>query len=483
MKTIATLALSLTATALHATGVDDFAVTLPLDADAARSAAWQVELGDAVHAWSIDEQLRDVFVFNADGHAVPAMAWSPSPRWPSHSTFAGAPLLALPPAPAGKPARDLAVVVERDAEGRLRSFEARDVVWSTATVPKRGWSTPRTEPAPPPVEAPAPPSGSREWLVDLAAFKHGVNGLVLAWHAPTDGVVARFAVEASDDLQQWRSMRNDATVVVLREGDVRIEHRTIPFERVQATYLRLRRLDAGPVLESLSVEVSLPPRGAVPPVLHWIPAQPAALAAASRHVDYTLVGGVPIEAMRVGFAQDNAFADFTLSTQATRTGIDAPWQPRKRFVAYRLRIDDVAVDSGEIPVGPLPRTARLRLEATSAVAAAPTLEVGYRPAYLVFLAEGPAPYRLAVGSVREKRNDAALEAVLATLRARSGADWQPPLATAGAVVEAAGKRALEAAPVDDGSARKLALWIVLVAGAALVAGLSLSLLRSARRKD
>ncbi len=469
---------------VQAAGVDDFAVTLPLDADAARSAAWQVELGTEVYAWSTDGALRDVIVVNADGQPVPTMAWSPTPSTSTAPALVRAPLLMLPSAPAGPLPRDLAFVVERDAEGRLRSLEARDV---EAGMPQRaiiGRGGTRAPASGGPGETPADTSSSAEWLVDLAAFPDGIDTIAFTWSAPTDGVVARFSIEAGDDLQQWRRLRSDATVVLLDQSGTRIDRRTIPLEPLRATYLRLRRADPGPALEGLAVEVRARTKGAPPPAMHWIAAQAITPAAGSRHVDYTLPAAVPFEAVRIGFAQANALADLTLSTATTRPAHAEPsWSTRARFVAFRLSLDGSVVDSGEIPVPASSRVRDLRLEAASGSLSAPALEVGYRPARLVFLAEGPAPYRLAVGSVRERRTDAPLEAALATLRARSGADWQPPLAAAGAVVEAGGKRALEAAPVDDGGTRKLALWIVLVAGAALVAGLSLSLLRSTRRKD
>ena len=72
-----------------------------------------------------------------------------------------------------------------------------------------------------------------------------------------------------------------------------------------------------------------------------------------------------------------------------------------------------------------------------------------------------------------------LEPMLAALRARNGAQWQPTVARLGeGTVRAGDKAYAPAAPVRDW--KSLLLWAVLVAGALAVAGFAISLLRGAR---
>jgi hypothetical protein len=75
-----------------------------------------------------------------------------------------------------------------------------------------------------------------------------------------------------------------------------------------------------------------------------------------------------------------------------------------------------------------------------------------------------------------------VEPALASLRASLGKDWQPPLASLGAPKASAGDAALHAPPPPLPWRRWL-LWGVLVAGAALIAALSLSLLRGVKRGE
>ena len=114
-----------------------------------------------------------------------------------------------------------------------------------------------------------------------------------------------------------------------------------------------------------------------------------------------------------------------------------------------------------------------------AIAEAPDLMLGYRPDSVVFLAEGAGPYTLAAGSVSARHADYPVDAALTSLRASLGRDWQPPPAALGQAKASGGEAVLKAAapPVPW---RRWVLWAILVGGAALIAGLAISLLRGAK---
>ena len=109
-------------------------------------------------------------------------------------------------------------------------------------------------------------------------------------------------------------------------------------------------------------------------------------------------------------------------------------------------------------------------------ASAPVLRLGYRPGSVVFLAQGRAPYLLVAGSAAALETRSSLEPMLAALRERNGAQWQPATAGLGAGSERAGNAAYQppAAPRDW---KNLVLWAVLVMGALAVTGFAVSLVR------
>ena len=119
---------------------------------------------------------------------------------------------------------------------------------------------------------------------------------------------------------------------------------------------------------------------------------------------------------------------------------------------------------------------RLQQVSGAALAAAPPLRLGYQTGSVLFLAQGRAPYRLVAGSALASANHADLEPMLAELRTRRGAQWQPSSAALGLGSALAGDAAYMPAPIAR-DWKSLVLWGVLALGALLVGGLALSLLR------
>ena len=104
------------------------------------------------------------------------------------------------------------------------------------------------------------------------------------------------------------------------------------------------------------------------------------------------------------------------------------------------------------------------------------MKLGYRPEVVVFLAQGTPPYALVAGSARAVRGDAPLPRLVDAMRASKGEDWQPMPATLGLPTDLAGRAALER-PTTPEDWKRWLLWILLVVGAAIVAGFAITLLR------
>lgn len=470
MKRAWPVALIAAAALAHAATPDDYAIVVPLTT-VGDSPAWRVELPIDAYAWSQDEALRDVAVFDADGRSLSLAEWTAPQATPSGARIERRPLLSLP------------------ASARLKPD------WRRRSSDKGMWRTPSSDTASPGGSEDARsratvsanedriPDPQRAWLIDVDDFEVGIDRLRLTWTQPADGVFAHFAVDQGQDLQAWRPVQDDAVVARLLGTDARIERNTIALDGMRTRYLRLRRLDDGPDLVDLAVEVEHFARTTQQAArLRWTPAESLAAPASMIAFDYVLPARIPIEGLRVALAGDNSASDLVLSSGSDAREGRAAREPLLRFPAYRLRAGDEILDQGEIVVPRTRRTDRLHLDASHALAAAPVVQVGWRPATFVFLAEGRAPYVLAAGRAGAQRESTSLATPLAELRARFGNAWQPPLATTGAVRIAAGEAALRAPPAPD-SWRRILLWVVLGGGAVLVAGLAVALLRGQRSGD
>lgn len=445
--------------AAHASVAGDHAQVIPL-LTPGDSAAWQVELTPAVYSGSIDPDLRDLAVFNADGVAVPmkiqAAAYVDSV---SEQRFAVA-VLDLPQDPRRAQANDLGLIVERDARGRLRRIETQTMA--------------DAQPFP----------ETREWLLDLEGGERGIERIELDWNDPGQGVVARFEVTGSNDLQRWERLNADATVVDLHQEGAHITRRSISFPATRLRYLRLRRLDAGVALGGLRVEASRLSRVSGIAPLQWLQAEAldhiGDLQASDKVHLYALPYALPVSDVRVDLVNDNSLAEIdVLGAHAGGDG-SLRWTTRAHLVAYRLVEDGERVDNGTIPLSRGARLRHLRIDSATPLAAPPRLSAGYRPARLIFLAEGKGPFVLAVGSATARYADTPIDAALASLRTRYGKDWQPAIASLGTARASAGEQALQA-PAAPRDWKRGLLWSVLILAAAIVGGMAISLLRGNRK--
>lgn len=448
IRTLATLA-ALTSVSASAADLHDYAYAFTIETPAGvESSAWRIDLDPAVYAWLRDPALRDIAVFNAEGEPVPCARVAAETTAPARERTEALPLLALPVDGTGDGGGDLRLLIERDAQGRLRRLDAGDGAATKA--------------------------GGRAWLVDASGLDGAIERLILAWESPASGVVARFEISAGDDLEHWRRV-GEGSVLSLREGGARLDRNDIALPDVRAKYLRLRRVDDGTALVGLGASVRVVERAAATPLRRWIDARAIELPADERGTTaryaYALPAALPVEQARVELASDNALAALTLSA---RDG--ATWSELARFTAFRLRSGEETLRNGDVDLVAPRRLDTFRLDARTPLASAPRLAFAFRPDRFVFLAEGAAPYRLAVGSATARRPDYPLDAALASLRASHGKDWQPPQATLGAGRASGGEAALQPPPAPT-PWRQWLLWGVLALGAALVGAFALSLLR------
>jgi Protein of unknown function (DUF3999) len=450
--------------AARANSPADYAYTFPIEttaqATSGESSAWRVELTPEVYRWVQDADLRDVEVFNAERQPVPFARIALELAATAREQIAMLPVLDLPASTQSPAAGDLRLVIDRDADGRLRRIDAG--------------------------EQSKPARASRDWLLDASHVEHAIDSLVLSWRAPASGIVAHFAIDASEDLQNWRGV-GDATVLLLEQQGARLERRDIALGGVHAKYLRLHRLDDGEAIVDLHVEAHSLELSRAAPARKWIdatstPTPPGETApAGTTRFDYSLPSALPIETARIELASDNALAPITLLARADDAS-GASWLHIGTLTAFRLRQRDDTLHNGDIDMQNVRRLRDFRIDSTTTIAKPPRLSLGFRPDSVVFLAEGNAPFLLAAGSVRTHHADYPIQPALASLRASLGKDWQPPVATLGVARVAAGDAALRAPPPPFAWRRWL-LGAILLAGAVLIAVFALSLLRGAKRTE
>lgn len=433
---------------------DDYARQWPLVLQAQDAGAYRVTLDREVYRSATLPTLRDIDVRNAAGAVVPASLFS------SEQPLAQASLqreLAWFPLPRGQaaPGRDITLISERDADGRLRRVEAR--MGEPGDV--------GTEPA------------ANAWLIDASQVDARIKALHLAWPMQAAALDVAYRVEGSDDLRDWRILQPRVQLLDLTRDGQRLQQRRVPLDG-QAKYLRLTPLQANAVLSLAGVSAELE-AAAASVDWQWEDLRGKAVVEQGRTTyEFILDGRFPMARADV-VVDGNAAGEWTLESRDNDTGA---WQWRAGpWVAFQMEGQGGSERSAVQALPGIIRDRQWRSTSRTPITGTPVLRLGYRPEVMVFLAQGQPPYALVAGSARASRTDAPLPQLVDAIRARRGSDWQPAAATLGTPIVLAGDQALQpVAPPRDW--KSWLLWSLLVLGAVMVAGFAASLLRT-RRPD
>lgn len=441
MKTTALLVALLVSSSAMAAGPSDFARQWPVAAS--REGAYAITLRPDVYAQLTQRDLSDLVAFNAEGEALP---FGPMPEdyatppgsWRDVAWFA---LPAELPADAG----ELALHVSRAADGNL-NLDASLRHGPSRSVPAL--------------------------LVDVRANDSDIEAIAFELAMDAADFSAEVSVEASDDLQSWRTLVPVATIAQLRQHGQALLRRTIELPPQRASYLRIRSLANGREIPLRGVRLRLRSFNAVHgnPERQWLNAAPESVD--GRVFRFRMPAPVPADQLDIVLAGSNSVANFSISARDTDQG---KWRYVGQLGAFRLHGAGMALDSEPLEL-PMTRETEWRIESNVDLAEAPTLRFGYRPETWLLLTSGPPPYTVVAGSAWARRSEYPLDALVARARAQFGAEWRPLAVGLGPMKDAGGEAALSAFNRDR--LKTWALWGVLVLGALAVIAMVLHLLKS-----
>lgn len=431
-------------------GREDYARQWPLVLQQAEAGAYRVVLDREIYRQTTSPDLRDIDVFNSQGQAVPSALFGPQQPLAQPPREVVLPWFALPAGDAAQ-VRDITLISERDADGRVRRVEARVGDGAQSSLE------------------------AKAWLIDASAVDTPLAAVLLDWPAQDEPLDVAYRVEGSDDLRYWRTLQPRAQLLDLVRDGRRLRQRRIPLD-ANAKYMRLLPLQAGSRLPLADVRGELVST-TVAAIWQSEDLQGRAVVDQGQtYYEFTVDGRFPMARADV-ITTGNDAGQWTLHS---RDADDAPWQMRAGpWVVYEVyEVGGVGnVDrSAPQPLNQITRDRQWRLSSQATVPEVPTLRLGYQPEVAVFLAQGRPPFALAAGSARASRADAPLPDLVDALRVKKGADWQPATATLGAGVQLAGDAAF-VPRMPERDWKSWLLWALLIASALAVAGFAASLLR------
>ncbi len=389
--------------------------------------------------------LADVRVFNAKGEPVPiARASGPErPREPAKT-------VALPYFPVTRlapPGQSAAQVTVRTGDGTLVA------IGGTA---KAG-------------EAAAPVA----YLVDASGVKEPLAALVFDWD-PAAAPVVRVTVDASDDLQHWRSSVASGSVVRLEHDGRSLVQARVPTHGLRAKYLRVTWLGRGFPVQRIVAELA----GRQPLPLSGVLVAQGVKGGKPGEFRFAPGARVPVETVRVVVPGDNWVARFDI---ATRDSAVDPWRPVASGTFYRLVRDGLVLEAPPVEVAvQAGREWRVRVDPDTAGIGRvlPVLELGWRPAQAVFVARGEGPFTLAFGNAEAR--PAWVPIALLVPGYEQGAERALPRADVGPVHAALVPESIWPEWLAALGPRRMLLWAVLVLGVGFLGFMAWRLLRQAR---
>lgn len=427
----------------------------------------ELELPLAVLAASKRGDLADLRLEDAQGRPLP-FAWLPPRRSAAEprERLAAATLYAWPRAAQPDALPESVKVVTRGARIEVRSGPLR------GGVPLAGW------------------------LIDLGERDKDdprPSAIQLDWPASAVPFTAAYGLSSSDDLRHWRNAGGGHLLALAAPaGGAPLTQSRMPLPADAGRFVRLSWLDATGVAPTLSAAHGVQPQPAAPaedPPLRLelkpVPASQAASGAgkgndaaesarAARSVVVDL--GAVLELRRLSISLVGGSRVVPLAVQ-WRQASDQAWSPAAQTVAYRLERPGGAVDVP--PALELAGRARqLRLvpdeRAGSLIDAVAGVVVEAGQPRLVFVAQGPPPYRLRIGDAQAAGAALAVAQLVPGLEQERGRLGR---AVAGALQADVQAQAAEASQRQWARWRPVALWAVLIGG---VAGLGAMVWRLAR---
>jgi hypothetical protein len=440
------LALSPSGTPAAEPTLEDFAYGMKIDVPAGTAVA-AISLPDLVYTGVHRTDLGDMRVFNALGEQVPHTLRHALRKQ------AKAPWLPLPffplPEKTDPQTGGYGVLVRTGPDGAVVRVE-------------------------PPMASPSE-KPLRTYLIDLSRIHGPIAELRLKWQPGTENLMAIVAVDAGDDLVNWKSVQLKSAISDIRFAGHRLLNNTISLSPSGERYLRLRQLDSGQAIPLTRIDGRRQPEGKHP-VRKALEIEGRRVAESPGVFEYLTGGAFPVDRINLIFDQPNSMADAALES---RRDPQSTWTRRCRGLFYRVDVDGILFTSGSKAVTvSRDRHWRLTVDASESTMgrSIPRLKIGYRPHDLFFVARGNGPFILAFGSTRVEPlnvNVAALFDDIERYREKDVQRWVMPQRDR---IVLGGTQRLVPQP-QPLPLRRVVLWSILLSGVLVVAGMAWRLAR------
>ena len=412
------------------------------------NALYELELPPEVYRGSVHGDLSDMRVFNAAGEVVPYVLH----RSEMHNvtTELGRKVPFFPIMAAPKQLLDgLSLHVKRSSDGTIVDLNATN----------------------------QPDKHSRliAYVLDTATLKRIPHALIIDWTGNETDFVTTLMIEASDDLQHWKTLAQGTVARLHFQGHMLNRSRLELPEAALSPYMRISwpLSDVPPPVHSIELE-TVEQRSEPLLEQQWLHIKAETTQPARNEIIFDLGGFFPVEQLNIHLPQRNTFVHARLISGETIAGITYPaWEG----VLYDLHVNGENLQTP--PIRLIPHNHRyllLKLDNDEAGIGdgMPELDIAWTPHKLAFLARGKGPFQLAWGSATIGAAQFAITALLDKLQGDQQHKLQVQQVNVGKVFVLGGEARLHSPPAPF-PWRRWILWSILIFGVALLGWMSLYL--------
>ncbi|MBN2384761.1 DUF3999 domain-containing protein [bacterium] len=318
------------------------------------------------------------------------------------------------------------------------------------------------------------------YLIDASPLENMPDKLELQWSAvPAQGFMTTLTVRGSDDLTDWQTLVEKVAIADLQLGQAVLQHRIIDLPPIRKKYLHIswpQELEALH-LQAIRVHFSA----------EQVPGfQPVSLRTKGSRLNsdrgpifsFDSGGFMQLNQVRLHSPLKSYMVQARLSS---RNFPDQDWQTRWQGYLYRLEQGELGLENTPVALpGVVGRYWQLEVLNTENVLTGfePVLEFNWVPLKVTFVPQGEQPYTIAFGSAGLKSAPEPLADLMSQLRQRNIPELIKTI-PAGPMLTLGGSQKLQPGSPNF-PWRKAVLWLTLIMGVLVLAGLVVHLYRQNR---
>jgi hypothetical protein len=235
------------------------------------------------------------------------------------------------------------------------------------------------------------------YLVDLSTLKITPQRLEFLWDNSSFNRVVRIEISESNDLDIWHALVSSAVLADVRFGNNHLQQKDISLSSFHSKYLKISGITANDRIVFNGITAHYESEKTEDAPREWVRVESRKDNENPLDYLFDLKGYLPVDRIRVVFSEKNTLINTVISS---RNDHEKSWKILFQGLLYSLDVQGIAMEKNSVSFAPV---ADNRFKMTlDEHQMAPTMELGFIPHTVFFMAQGDGPYTLAYGSGKDE---------------------------------------------------------------------------------